>query len=334
MFEEAGHHIVIESPGTINFEKPNREFTHSKLIMAEKGSNREDREQEDDLPEEEETAQAPSPKKKKRNARKKKQKEELKSKATGTGLKISVDSAPKKNKIVFDDSNLPSEDDDDNDDKDSTNNQRLNAGLASQQDESDDDDAVEEVKGTAARDEALDQLETEAKQSLKTKKKRKRKPRKEKVEKDYDDEDAEMDDDFFAQLDSVREAEMKEQQALDESAAREAMKGKHTTFVFAKNKSDEDGSSDPVDINENIQVVVLNNSNIGEKDALSEKALTYSRNRLTSGADPLEGAAELKRKRMRSGPEIQPWKRAKKGLAMGRSRLRKGKPSAFFKRKR
>ena len=300
--------------------------------MAEQGSNRDHREPEDDLPEE---AEAPSTKKKKRKSRQKKRNEELKSKATGTGLKISLDSAPKNNKIVFDDSNLPSEDEDDNDDNEADNNkQQLAVEATSDQDVSDDDDAVEEVKGTAARDEALDQLKTEAEQSLKTKKKRKRKPRKEKVVESDDDDEAEMDDDFFAQLDSVREAEMKERKELEESAAREAMKGKHTTFVFAKNKSDEDGPSGPVDINENIQVVVLNNNNIGEKESLSEKALTYSRNRLTSGADPLAGAAELKRKRMRSGPEVQPWKRAKKGLALGRSRLRKGKPSAFFKRKK
>jgi hypothetical protein len=280
--------------------------------------------------------------KNKRKARRKQRKEERKSKTTGVGLKISLDrdSAPTNKKIVFDDSNLPTEEDDNDDStNDKHKDERLHSKITMEED--DDDDAVEEVQGKAARDKVMDQMKTEAKQSLKTKKKRKRKKRKE-----NNSDDEEMDDEFFAQLDSVREVELEEKKELEKSAARAALKGKHTTFVFAKNKDDDEAVSDPVQINENIQVVVLKNSSSSASEAtgtssffapnasISQKALRYSRNRLNDGSDPAAGATEMKRKRNHSGEVIQPWTRARQRLSMGRSRLTKGKPAAFFKTKK
>jgi len=287
--------------------------------------------------------------KKKKRGRQKKRNKDLKSKATGVGLKISVDgdSTPANKKIVFDDSNLPSDDDND---ADATNDQHKDESSKPKDsihdegnNEDDEDDAVEEVKGKTARDDAMDQLETEAKQSLKTKKKRKRKQRKQKVKEANASDDEDMDADFFAQLDSVRKEEFEERKKLDQLAAREASKGKHTTFVFEKNQNDNEAMSDPVQIDENIQVVVLENPSSSSQaiqyssfpsTSNSEKALMYSRNRLINGTDRGAGAEELKRKRNRSGPSIEPWKRARQKLSMGRSRLTKGKPAAFFKKKK
>jgi len=284
-------------------------------------------------------------------------------------LKISVEAdsaAPTNKKIVFDDSNLPPADDDDDDDDDGRDHEvKSNSKLATtEQDEEneDNDDAVEEVKGKAARDEVMDQLKTEEKQSLKTKKKRKRKSRKEEgkdaalktakdkdkdndgSDDDDDDDEEEMDKDFFAQLDSVRKEEDVEKKELEKSVARAAAKGKHTTFVFAQNKEDDAALSDPVQIDENIQVVVLKNPSTSEANmdsnsfattsTISKKALLYSRNQLNDGSDPGAGSQEMKRKRNRSGEEIQPWKRARQRLSMGRSRMTKGKPAAFFKKKK
>ena len=292
------------------------------MVQTRSKKNEEDHEESDPAEDDNDVAgelEEPKPSKTKRKTRQKKRKEDLKSKTMGVGLKISVDGGSSNKKIVFDDF-VPS-DDEENDNDVST---------GQQQQEDDEDDAVEEVQGTAARDEVLDQMKTEAQQSLKTKKKRKRKTRPEK-EKDSDDDEDILDEDFFAQLDSARQEEFKEKEELAKSQAREAMKGKHTTFVFANNK--EENASDPVDVSENIQVVVLNKDSGIETTSVSETALKYSRNLLKDGVDPLEGAAARKRKRNRSGPQEQPWKRAKKKL-MGRSRLTKGRPAAFFKRKK
>merc|ERR1712226_1406211 len=84
------------------------------------------------------------------------------------------------------------------------------------QDEDDDDD-VEEVQGQIARDEAIELMKMEEKQSVKSKKKRKRKSRippakteqnVAKIDGGVDDDDGEeFDEDFFEQLDSIRKEE-------------------------------------------------------------------------------------------------------------------------------
>uniref|UniRef100_A0A7S4AND7 Uncharacterized protein n=1 Tax=Pseudo-nitzschia australis TaxID=44445 RepID=A0A7S4AND7_9STRA len=335
----------------------------SARIKSLKGENDEDGQQEvaqekEDTPEavenntkvtngddddEEKTTQKTSKKAKtqKKTKLQKQRKEELKSKTTGVGLKISVDgndessAAPVNKKTVFDDSNLPLSDDEET-------KEQQNLEISAKQDDDDDDDAVEEVQGSAARDKVMDQIQTEEKQSLKTKKRRNRKSRKEKAKtpaKEYGSDD-ELDDEFFAQLDSVRKKEEKEERKeLEKSRA--VAKGKHTTFVFEKNKDDDEALSDPVQIDENIQVVVLKNpssSSAGsttKSSMISKAALAYSRNRLKDGSDPAAGATEMKRKRNRSGEEVQPWKRVSRPrLAMGRSRMTKGKPAAFFTKKK
>lgn len=305
-----------------------------------------------DNPGDEDTQTKPDAKSTKgRNSRKKRRNQELKSKATGVGLKISFDRnpTPSNKKIVFDDTNLPTANEDSSEESshDAKDESREEVG---NDDDGDDDDAVEEVQGKTARDEALDQIKTEAQQSLKAKKKRNRKPRikkskpapSTKSEGGDSDGDDEMDEDFFAELEAAREVELEKKRELEKSLAR--AKGKHTTFVFERNKGDMEGDSDPIQVDDNIQVVVLKNpsstsetTGIGSfttDTAISKRALMYSRNSLNDGSDRMAGEAEMKRKRNRSGEVIQPWKRVRPRLAMGRSRLKKGRPAACFKKNR
>eukprot|EP00536_Pseudo-nitzschia_multiseries_P015593 jgi/Psemu1/43164/gm1.43164_g len=324
-----------------------------------------DDEEDDDAPEASESnnnssSSSSNTKRKAKNQKKKElqkqRKEQLKSKTTGVGLKISVASeAAVNNKIVFDDSNLPASDDNDNDNESNNDNEEEPSEVPAtrdakeneeQEEEEDDDDAVEEVKGSAARDEVLDQMKTEERQSQKSKKKKKRKrkdrTKQKEAEKEYGSDDDDMDDDFFAHLDSVREKEAREEQKAQKTS-RAIARGKHTTFVFAENKDEDEGAAapprDPVPIDDALQVVVLRDPSSstpsGGPAPISDAALACSRNRLTNGSDPGAGPTEAKRKRNRSGEEAQPWKRvARPRLAMGRSRMTKGKPAAFFTKKK
>ena len=315
----------------------------------------------------------------KKKIQQKKRKEDLKSKNTGVGLKISLDSSssskitPTNRKIVFDDTNLPSENDDDDDDN-SNEQGKKPTDAKDDDDNDDDDDAVEEVQGQAAREKVKEQLRTEEKQSLKSKRKKKRKPRKNAGEKsnkkskqtvvgdkDDDEDDEDLDEDFFAQLDVVRKEEDKERKELEMIAARADAKGKHTTFVFSQNNADDDAvmNSEPVQIDDNIQVVVLKNQSTHSNATtisgsssfatqttatISKTALLYSRNQLIDGTDTNHSSSAndnnrsnnniKKRKNNRSGEEIKPWKRAKKQPSLGSSRMKKGRPAAFFKKKR
>ena len=132
-----------------------------------------------------------------------------------TGLGIS-NTTPTNKKISFDQSNLPDENEGSNSERNDI--KKIEVAL---QDE-DDDDAVEEVQGQIARDEALELMKMEAKQSVKPKKKRKRKSRipstknEQNVAKndgDVEDDDGEdfdgedFDEEFFEQLDSIRKQE-------------------------------------------------------------------------------------------------------------------------------
>jgi hypothetical protein len=175
-----------------------------------------------------------------------------------------------------------------------------------------------------------------------------------------------LDEDFFAQLDVVRKEEDEERKELEMIAARAAAKGKHTTFVFSQNNTDNDTimNSEPVQIDDTIQVVVLKNQSTNSNattisgsssftattSSISKTALLYSRNLLIDGTDTNHSSSAndnnrsgtrqtsnnniKKRKNNRSGEEIKPWKRAKKQPSLGSSRMKKGRPAAFFRKKR
>ena len=265
--------------------------------------------------------------------RRQKQKEEqLKSKNTGVGLKISIDSsASNKKKITFDD--------DDNivDEIPPVAEEVVDTGNdPSEEDNDDDDDMVEEVQGQTAREEILEQLQSEEKQSLRSKKKRKkreRKPREE--EEDEDDED--FDEEFFAQLEA---AKAQEKEKLEKKRG----KGKHTAFVFAQDDNIIDER--PREADHNIQVVVLKDPSEDSTlnaitavptNALSNDALIFSRSRLINGSDGIARGATGKKRKWQVDTT---WKRSKKmnHLMAARSRAsrRKGRgmAAANFVKKR
>jgi len=294
-----------------------------------------------------------SAKKEKKKSSRQQEKEELKSKNTGVGLKIAVDksgASSNAKKIVFDDDNLPPVETERNEDVSDNENNPATEGKA---EEEDDDDAVEEVTGQTAREEAIDQLKSEEKQSLKaTKKKKKRKDRKSKGDKlaEEKDDEVELDDEFFSQLETVRQEEAEQRKEAEKAKARAAAKGKHTTFVFSQD--DEVQPNFAVKVGGNIEVVVLKDASssfasdggvMATPTAISEEALLYSRSRLTDGSDCNDigskntNSGRNSHKRSRGTGETVPWKRARNHATMvnARSNRRngKGKPAVFFTRK-
>jgi len=294
-----------------------------------------------------------SAKKEKKKSSRQQEKEELKSKNTGVGLKIAMDKSDASSnakKIVFDGDNLPPVETERNEDVSDNENNPATEGKA---EEEDDDDAVEEVTGQTAREEAIDQLKSEEKQSLKaTKKKKKRKDRKSKGDKlaEKKDDEVELDDEFFSQLETVRQEEAEQRKEAEKAKARAAAKGKHTAFVFSQD--DEVQPNFAVKVGGNIEVVVLKDASssfasdggvMATPTAISEEALLYSRSRLTDGSDCNDigskntNSGRNSHKRSRGTGETVPWKRARNHATMvnARSNRRngKGKPAVFFTRK-
>uniref|UniRef100_A0A7S0F5G2 Uncharacterized protein n=1 Tax=Craspedostauros australis TaxID=1486917 RepID=A0A7S0F5G2_9STRA len=169
-------------------------------------------------------------------------------------------------------------------------------------DDDDDDDAIEEVTTSKARDELMlqrqQQRESAALSATKSKKKKKKKKALQKDDED-DDNDADFDEDFFAQVDSMRNEEAKKKEEA-ERAADFQRKGKHTTFVVNHEETLKDPEGKQVD--SNMRVVVLDQHQIQTTASavaavpigkLSEEALLFSRGRLVDGSD----AASKKRGR-------------------------------------
>eukprot|EP00980_Cylindrotheca_fusiformis_P015064 scaffold4157_cov136-Cylindrotheca_fusiformis.AAC.14 len=265
--------------------------------------------------------EATSKKSPSKKTRRQKLNEELKSKATGVGLKISVDTTPKNNKIVFDDVV----------DEPEPPVEKQEVIANDEYDEDEEDDAVEEVKGQAAREEILEQLDTEAKYSVHSKKKRKKKEKPKEV-KEEEEEEEEFDDAFFAELEAARAEEKKQ---LEDKKP----KGKHTAFVVAQ--SDQGISERPREVDENIQVVVLKDSaqdstvsaiTAVPTNALTQNALLYSRNRLVSGSDGVARSALGKKRKWQ--PD-NTWKRSKKMKNLVRVNRKGGRlaPANFAKKR-
>ena len=294
----------------------------------------------------------------KRKGRKKNQRDELKSKNTGVGLAISIDdedSAAKQNKkIVFGDDEegdalVEREDPEpnagggnDNEEAGDGDKPETIENEAKEDQDEDADDAVEEVKGSKAREEVLHQLEAEEKGAVKVKKTRNRKGRVKEDQEQGEESEDELDDDFFAELETVKAEESQKQ---TDAQKKKKKKGKHTTFVFDENNDGKGDNLDPSksrDVGHNIQVVVLPIQEDGPMDdaitafptgTLSEEALLYSRSQLNNGFDK-----SVAGKRKRNAP-VRPdtsWKRSRKMnlLLTPKSRFhrkgRKGRPAANF----
>jgi len=339
---------------------------------------------EDELPPDENEGNRNSTIKKIKNMKnilEKRRKEKLKSIQTGVGLRISIDSSITGSKATSS-NKLRSANDEYVNDNAREQSKSTDMKDNEAKDDGDDDDDIEEVPGQTAREDVIEQLKTEEKLCLQSRKQRKRKARNrnssenqcntaikltktsrqkndEKNGNDDDGENEELDEEFFAQLDVVRGEEVKERKETEMLKARTSVKGKHTNFVFSTNQS-EGVNSEPVKIDENIQVVVLKNlsttsnsiikgvgSSFGIASTLSKTALIYSRNQLIDGSDSnianynkSSGGqnnntdVNRKRKSHRSDEETKPWKRAKQQMSLGRSRMKKGRPAIFFRKKR
>ncbi len=258
----------------------------------------------------------------KRQSGKTRSKEVLKSKTTGVGISITIhDDAAKENKkiVFYDDEDVAyqptTQEPIDESDKDGYDPATNKAGQDSPTDIDDDnDDAVEEVKGSAARQEILQQLEAEVKGASKSKKKKKRKdPTKGDAEKD-DDNDDDLDDQFFAKLETIKA----EEEEKKKTESKKKKKGKHTTFVFGEdgNGKKVGDSSAPKKVGHNIQVVVLAEHEDAiandpftaiPSTALTKEALLFSGSDLKDGTD--RGG---KRKRNASNLPDTSWKRSRK----------------------
>lgn len=261
---------------------------------------------------------------------------ELRSKSTGVG--IVLNSEPVNKKIVFGDgeNNFVVPDKDDGIKERKTKEDQCS-------DESVDDDAVEEVKGSEAKDLVKQQLEQEhatARASF-IKKPRKRKS------KAQDAIANEFDDDFFKQLDEERAEERKQRQQTKNQTK---PAGRHTTFVVS---GDEEGRIDseiaPNVAEHNIEVVVLGTDDSSDdphrsttgrsllseanKEKPSEAFLMYSRCiLLVDGSEPPSCKQQQKAKKAGHKTVQAPtWKRSKKmNRILGAGRRLKGKAAAHF----
>jgi hypothetical protein len=287
---------------------------------------------------------------KKKKTKRQQEKEELRSKNTGVGLKISIggsgakENANKgKKKIVFDEASLPPPE------KNEQENEQLQESTDASQG---DDDAIEEVPGSKAREHFESLMATEEREAAKaTKKKRKRKERlpKEQPKDDIVDE-ADLDDEFFSQLENVRQAEAEEQRKVAKAAAKAATKGKHTTFVFSQEVDDDSKASRsaPVKVGGNIEVVVLGTKSPSHSAGagatageISEEAMMYSRSLLKDGSDSAifgerlfgGGNRDSKKRKLAAG-ETETWKRSKKGSTIRRRLGGKGLPALLFSKKK
>ncbi|CAJ1958826.1 unnamed protein product [Cylindrotheca closterium] len=267
-------------------------------------TNEDDDDDDDEAPEEVSTPEPGKNSKKKQTAKARKQqkKEAMKSKATGVGLKISIEAAATKNKkIVFgDDEDVEDEPVEEEGEPENDDNE--------EESDDDDDDAIEEVTGSKAREDILEQLNVEEKLATKSKKKRKKRERKQ-VEDEEGESDDEFDEAFFAELEAAKAEEQRE-------LAKTKRKGKHTTFVVSHDEDDMDDT--PREVDDNIQVVVLKNP-LQDSTAnaiaavptnkLSQQATMFSRGSLDNGSDGVARGATGKKRKWQVD---NTWKRSKK----------------------
>jgi len=275
--------------------------------------------------------------------KRRKKREEMRSKMLGVVGKIDTESKSSK-KIKFDDNILEQTEglEKPADVIAAPDDQKKEEDIENQ---NDDDDEVEEVKASKAREDALERRNEERNSSLATKKLEKKKKRKrtgklllqdeEKIEDEekiqdeekIDDEekiqdekqiqDEDLDEQFFAQLDT--ELEEKRQDKKNKKKKSAQPKSKHTTFI-----SDE--FTDPTDVGHNISVVVLKSSSLVAPSKPSPAAQVFSKTKIESGKFILK-----KTKRRRK--EVRGWERSRKVNRLmtpqGKAK-QQAKPAAHF----
>ena len=205
-------------------------------------------------------------------ALRRKRREQQRSRNMGIGLQINV--AKKNSEITFqdiEDATKESEEEEEESGEDKVENDEQAQG---QEDE--DDDAVEEVRTSLARDQAMEQRakerETAVLQELETKKKKRKRIV---VESDVPEE---LDEEFFAQVDSDLATQRRQKRRVDKGVAVKPV-GKHTTFVAADD--DDQGGKHG---GHNIEVVVLRHESQTLEGKMgtepSETAELFSRSKL------------------------------------------------------
>ena len=183
----------------------------------------------------------------------------------------------------------------------------------------DEDDAVEEVKTSSAKEQVLEQRAEERKsaklqrlEAAKTKKKRKRKEEEARTVSD------ELDEDFFAQVDSDMAKQRKEQKKGKIKPI-----GRHTTFVT---KDDNDVSNRP---GHGIEVVVVTDTNRLMQDKMGTQPSATAK-KLSKSAILQGGEEVLKGHDGRKGGTT--WKRSKKmnRVLSASGKERRSKAAAHF----
>jgi hypothetical protein len=222
-------------------------------------------------------------------------------------------------KIVFDEDDVHESDVDANNDAD-VDNAVDNTALPAA--ESDEDDAVEEVKGSTARESTQKVREVERQIAKETTSKKKRK-KKESARVEEDEQDAppeEFSDDFFKVLDEERadKQQLAKQQKKQQKLEKKIL-GKHTTFVV----EDENNLMDaPKKFGQNIEVIALGSGQTDEDDqdeedrrnllsatlgSTSAASTLFARGQLTGGASMTRSCESRKR----GTKDDEAWKRSK-----------------------
>lgn len=269
--------------------------------------------------------------------------------------------SPKNKKIVFGDDEIETQNNESeaigtNDDV--SDEDFSNEDANDESDSGDEDDAVEEVKGSVAREstQRLRASERETAKDSMSKKKRKKKDDVDiapAVETKSDDESSESEneeealltEDFFKKVDSERADQLQKtkKEAKLKKVQNKRLLGKHTTFVA------EDGykmTDKPQKKDQNIEVVAIGRGDTSDANSVadderqllmsatlgaapSKAAIAFARGSMARGTSKERGADSRKRKSKNEGT----WKRSRKVNTLGVG-SRPGQAAILFVRKK
>lgn len=261
--------------------------------------------------------------------------------------------SPKNKKIVFGDDGIQTQNNEieavENDDV--SDKENSNEDENDESESGDDDDAVEEVKGSAARESTQRLRESErmtAKDSMSKKKRKKKDDVAPAADAENDDESSESENEneagddlltenFFTKVDSER-ADKLQQTKKEEKMKRVQQKqkrlGKHTTFVAEGGYKMTDT---PHKKDQNIEVVTIGYGETSESTIMSatlgtapsKAAIAFARGSMTCGTSKERGSDSRKRK----SKNEETWKRSRKVNTLGIG-SRPGQAATLFVRKR
>ena len=287
-----------------------------------KNQSTEEEDSDDDLPEVTETklsSKKDNTASKSRSEAKRKTREGLRSKNMGLGIKINAAEMTTNRKITFNDDILEELK------KESQEEMEGNE----EEDDHNSSDEMEEVKGSSARETALEQRNTERKNANVTRLEKKTRKKQTKPIDTMNDSDDDLNEEFFEQLDNELATHRHEKKML----AITKPKGKRIAFVSA-----DDEVKETIQANHNIELVVLGTDSIMVKsvDAKlgtvpSEAAIIFSRSKLMHGKDM--NIIRSKTKQKKRATVTSGWIRSKKMnriLFGGKRNAGQGQPAVHF----